>query len=116
MASVGSKHTAEQVREAMSMARTVDALVGRLSYDQQFAAALANNPREALEEAGLSLDKEGIELLMTVDPGRFDRACEAMFGFVDSDFLHKLVMPSCDSPNWPQKPPSAAAEKDLARA
>jgi hypothetical protein len=92
----------------MKMAQTMDAVVGRLTYDQDFAAALANNPREAFENAGLLMAREGVEVLMAIDPERFDRACEALFNLVDSDFLHKLVMPSCGMRNV--EPPSARAE------
>lgn len=95
MIQLQDKYSVEQLASAAEVARTMDAVVGRLTYDQEFAAALANNPREALTNAGLLLDKEAVEVLMTTDPERFDQACEALFNLVDSDFLHKLVMPSC---------------------
>lgn len=73
----------------------LDALVGRLTYDEDFAAALSQNPREALENVGISLDKEGMEAYMKTNPERFDKVCEALFGLVESDFLHNLTVPSC---------------------
>ncbi|WP_290055704.1 Os1348 family NHLP clan protein [Amycolatopsis solani] len=88
-------YTAEQIAEAVKVAQIMDAVVGRLTYDKEFAAALANNPSEALANAGLRMEKEAVEVLMATDPERFDRSCEALFDLVDSDFLHKLVMPSC---------------------
>lgn len=90
-----TEYTPQQIQDATHVAQTVDAIVGRLTYDQKFAAALSNNPREALEKEGLLMAKEGIEALMAVDPERFDQACEALFNLVDSDFLHRLVMPTC---------------------
>lgn len=92
---MSQEYSAEQIAAANEVAGMMDAVVGRLTYDQDFAAALANNPREALGKAGLVMDKESVEVLMATDPERFDRACEALFNLVDSDFLHKLVMPSC---------------------
>jgi hypothetical protein len=92
-------YTPAQIESAVQVAATMDAVVGRLTYDKDFAAALANNPHEALADAGLLMDKEAVEVLIATDPDRFDRACEALFDLVDSDFLHKLVMPSC-SPNF----------------
>ena len=85
--------TENAVRGALMM----DALVGRLSYDDAFATALANNPRETLEAAGLVMDKETVEAFITVDPDRFDKACEALFNLVDSDFLHGVIGPSCEA-------------------
>lgn len=74
----------------------MDAMIGRLTYDEEFAKALANNPREALEASGVLLDKDAVEVYMETEPERFDKVCEALFGLVDSDFLHNLIEPSCD--------------------
>ncbi|GHG12160.1 MULTISPECIES: Os1348 family NHLP clan protein [Amycolatopsis] len=76
---------------------TIDALIGRLSYDEEFAKNLATSPRETLEEAGLSFDKEEIDFMMQTDPQRFDAACEALFNLVDGNFLYSITMPSCDT-------------------
>ena len=84
-----------QVEQAMKAAATMDAMIGRLGYDPDFADALANNPRETLEQAGMALDKEALEAFIKADPERFDKACEALFSLVDSDFLHKLSVPTC---------------------
>ena len=84
-------------RSAMPIALVLDALVGRLTYDKQFAVELANQPRETLERAGLVMDKSMMDEFIQADPDRFDRACEMLFGLVDSDFLHVLGFedPSC---------------------
>lgn len=97
--------TAEQIEKAVGLARQMDALIGRLTYDRRFATDLANNPRETLAAAQLLVDRESVETLMTVDPDRFDKACEALFDLVDSDFLHKIVMPCCDSSQTGRKSP-----------
>ncbi|WP_026411065.1 hypothetical protein [Actinomadura oligospora] len=97
--------TAEQIQKAVGLARQMDALIGRLTYDRKFATDLANNPRETLAAARLLLDREAVETLITVDPERFDKACEALFDLVDSDFLHKIVMPSCDSAHTRRRSP-----------
>ncbi|MBB1158664.1 hypothetical protein [Amycolatopsis dendrobii] len=90
-----NEYTSTQLESAAKVAQTMDAIVGRLTYDKEFAAALANNPREAMENAGLLMEKDAVEIFMATDADRFDRACEALFTHVDSEFLHKLVMPSC---------------------
>lgn len=94
-------YTAEQIAGAERMALTMEAMVGRLTYDETFAAALANNPRETLAKVGMLMEKEAVEVLMATEPERFDKICEALFGLVDSDFLHKMVSPSCDTPHGP---------------
>ncbi|WP_280271679.1 hypothetical protein [Nocardia wallacei] len=91
-------YSSEQLAEAANAAKTMEAMIGRLTYDSAFAADLANNPLRTIEKAGLVMDKEGVEILMTTEPERFDRICETLFDLVDSDFLHKIVSPSCDQP------------------
>ncbi|HEV7831342.1 MAG TPA: hypothetical protein VGP04_21395 [Pseudonocardiaceae bacterium] len=91
-------YTAKEIAAAAKVALTMEAMVGRLTYDDTFAATLANNPRETLANAGMLMEKEAVEVLMATEPERFDKICEALFGLVDSDFLHKMVSPSCDSP------------------
>ncbi len=86
----------EQVALATSAAAEMDALIGRLGYDESFKVALANNPKEALAGAGFELRKEGLEAYMRTMPERFEQASEALFSRVDSDFLMSLSAPSCD--------------------
>jgi len=88
----GTKQAIDLTQVMMAM----DAMIGRLSYDQDFAKALAENPRGALEVSGVLLDKDAVEAYMETEPERFDKVCEILFGLVDSDFLHNLIEPSCD--------------------
>lgn len=87
--------TAEQAATAEKAAQSLEALIHRLEFDAAFSAALKQNPRQALSDAGLSLEKESMETLMVVDPQRFDSACESLFGLVDSDFLISMSHSSC---------------------
>ena len=89
------EYSAERIADANKVALTMEAMIGRLSYDESFASHLANNPREALEGSGMLMEKEAVEVLMATDPERFDKLCEALFDLVDSDFLHTMVAPSC---------------------
>lgn len=89
------EYTAEQISDANKAAVTMEALIGRLSHDEDFAAHLANNPREALEASEMLMEKEAVQVLMAIDPERFDKLCEALFDLVDSDFLHTMSAPSC---------------------
>ncbi|MDT0267440.1 Os1348 family NHLP clan protein [Streptomyces sp. DSM 44915] len=88
--------TRDQVDSAMRAGMTIDALIGRLAYDEEFAKNLAADPRATMEKAGLAFDKEGMDSLMVVDSKRFDGACEALFNLVDAEFLYKVAAPSCD--------------------
>ncbi|MFI6015587.1 hypothetical protein ACIBAG_43665 [Streptomyces sp. NPDC051243] len=90
-----SQFTTEQVAEAEKAAGTLEALVARLGSDEAFAAALTEQPRKTLADAGLVIEKESMETLMLVDAERFDRACESLFDLVDSDFLITMSVPSC---------------------
>ncbi|MGX1853065.1 hypothetical protein [Streptomyces sp. NPDC055299] len=89
------EYSAEQIADANKVALTMEAMIGRLSYDEDFASHLANNPREALEGSGMLMEKGAVEVLLATDPERFDKLCEALFDLVDSEFLHQLVGPSC---------------------
>ncbi|MFB7076433.1 Os1348 family NHLP clan protein [Streptomyces sp. NPDC056308] len=89
------EYSAEQIANAKKAAATMEALIGRIIHDEDFAAHLANNPREALEGSGMLMEKGAIEVLMTTDPERFDKLCEELFDVVDSDFLHMMTAPSC---------------------
>lgn len=86
----------DQAELVQSVAIAMDAMIGRLSYDEQFKVALANNPKEALEESGVVLQKEALEAYIRTQPERFEMASEALFSRVDSDFLMSLSAPSCD--------------------
>lgn len=86
----------EQAEQVEAVAAAMDALIGRLSYDESFRSALANNPKETLQASGIVLHKEGLEAYMRTQPERFDQASEALFSRVDSDFLMSLSAPSCD--------------------
>ncbi|MFF2040927.1 hypothetical protein ACFVVX_10900 [Kitasatospora sp. NPDC058170] len=92
---IASTFTAEQVAGAEKAAQTLEALVARLGFDEDFATALKEKPRETLAGAGLVIEKESMELLMLVDSERFDKACEELFDLVDSDFLITMSVPSC---------------------
>ncbi len=89
-------HPVEQAEQIEVVAAAMDALIGRLSYDEAFKEALANNPKETLKASGIVLHKEALEAYMRNQPERFDQASEALFSRVDSDFLMSLSAPSCD--------------------
>ncbi|GHJ49001.1 hypothetical protein Cs7R123_63430 [Catellatospora sp. TT07R-123] len=90
--------TTELVRtDAELVAETaarLDRLVERLE-DEAFATALANNPKETMMAAGLTLDHEGLEAYIRTDPERFETVTDALFQRVDSDFLMAMSVPSC---------------------
>ncbi|MCX5000787.1 Os1348 family NHLP clan protein [Streptomyces longwoodensis] len=90
-----AEYSAEQIADANKAALAMEALIGRLSHDEDFAVHLANNPRETLEASGLRMEKEAVQSLMAIDPERFDKLCESLFDLVDSDFLHAMTAPSC---------------------
>ena len=91
-------HPVEQAELVNTVATAMDALIGRLSYDESFKAALANNPKETLQTTGIVLQKEALEAYIRSQPERFEQASEALFSRVDSDFLMSLSAPSCDDP------------------
>lgn len=95
MSQITTEFTTEQIAEATKAAQTLESLVSRLGRDETFAKELSENPRLALAEAGLTLEKESMEALMVVDAARFDKACDALFDLVDSDFLISMTSPSC---------------------
>ncbi|MGQ4487590.1 hypothetical protein ACN6LM_004797 [Streptomyces sp. SAS_281] len=88
------EYSAEQIADANKVALTMEALTERLQ-DEDFAAHLANNPREALEASDMRMEKEALQVLMATQPERFDKLCEALFDLVDSDFLHAMTAPCC---------------------
>ncbi|MCT2589639.1 Os1348 family NHLP clan protein [Streptomyces sp. N2-109] len=88
--------TQNPIESAMRAGMSIDAIIGRLAYDEEFAKNLAEDPRTTMEKAGLAFEKESMDSLMLVDPKRFDAACEALFNLVDAEFLYKVAAPSCD--------------------
>lgn len=79
---------------AAETASRLDRLVERLQ-DEAFATALANNPKETMMAAGLTLDQEGLEAYIRTEPERFEAVTETLFSRVDSDFLMSMSEPSC---------------------
>jgi hypothetical protein len=89
----------DQKMHAESAAIALEALVARLSKGDGFAEEFAAHPKSALGGAGIVLQKEGIEFLMSQDPERFDRITDVLFDMLDPDVLNNLVGPSCDGAN-----------------
>jgi len=50
------------------MSSDLQTLVGKILSDEKFAEALANNPEEALKEAGIEPTIDLLEALKGVDP------------------------------------------------
>jgi hypothetical protein len=73
----------------------LDAIVGRLSYDDEFAAAAAKEPLAALTAAGMLLDKDSVEEFIRTYPARFDAICDKLTDLVAPEFLINLMQPSC---------------------
>jgi hypothetical protein len=90
---------AEEKSYAMEAASALERLVERLRADDEFKQGLAREPRATMIRAGIIIEKEAIELLMKHDPDRFDRVCDSLFDRLDPDFLHALLVPSCDPGN-----------------
>lgn len=93
--------TIAPVQQVDDVAAAMDALIGRLSYDDAFRTELANNPKAALKASGIILGKEALEAYIRNEPERFEKATEALFSRVDSDFLMSLSAPSCNDPAHP---------------
>ncbi|WP_435174232.1 hypothetical protein [Actinacidiphila sp. bgisy145] len=72
-----------------------DAIIGRLSYDEEFANALTANPGDMLDLAGLHLDKESVELFIKSDPKRFDLICDRLAELVHPDVIVAVSAPTC---------------------
>lgn len=73
----------------------LDAVIGRLTYDEEFAAALAKNPGDTLDLAGLHLDKESVEMFIKGEPARFDALCDRLSELVSPDTLAAMAEPTC---------------------
>jgi hypothetical protein len=78
-----------------SVGIVLDAIIGRLGYDEEFANALAQNPGDTLDLAGLHLDKEGVELFIKSEPARFDTICDRLSELVHPDVLVAVAAPTC---------------------
>jgi hypothetical protein len=73
----------------------LDGIIGRLSYDEEFAGALAKNPGPTLDSAGLHLEKTAIEAFIKAEPARFDLVCDRLAELINPDTLAQLVEPTC---------------------
>ena len=73
----------------------LDALIGRVSYDEEFASALAKDPGPTLDSAGLHLEKAAIEAFIKTEPARFDMVCDRLAELINPDTLANLVEPTC---------------------
>lgn len=73
----------------------LDAIIGRLSYDEEFANALAKDPGPTLDSAGLHLEKAAIEGFIKTEPTRFDKVCDRLAELVSPDTLANLTEPTC---------------------
>jgi hypothetical protein len=73
----------------------LDAIVGRLAYDEDFAASLAKTPYETLDEAGLHMDKGAVESFVKNNSERFDKICDRLAELINPDILAMLAEPTC---------------------
>lgn len=87
--------TVQQQAAPIAIDVILDAIVGRLTYDEEFATALAKDPLETLDRAGLHMDKEAVEFFIKNDPERFDKVCDSLSGLINPDTLIKLQEPTC---------------------
>jgi len=85
----------EELTRTRLIGNTLDAIIGRLSYDEAFAQALAQDPSETLDAAGFHLDKEAIEKFIKNDSLRFDQICDRLAELIGPDTLAKVVEPTC---------------------
>jgi hypothetical protein len=85
----------EQQSNSLEVALILDAIVGRLSYDEEFVEAIARDPRAAFAEAGIRLVKEDVEEFIKSNPERFDKVFNALCENVDPHFLASVTEPSC---------------------
>jgi hypothetical protein len=81
----------ERRTTAMQAGLVLDAMIGRLGYDEKFVAAVNECPATALAEAGLVLDKDAVEEFVLAEPDRFDVMCDALCRLVSPDFLAAMV-------------------------
>jgi hypothetical protein len=81
--------------QEQSIAATLDAILGRLSYDEGFAAALAENASKTLDDAGLLMAKAAIEHFMKNEPQRFDSICDRLAELISPETLANMTEPSC---------------------
>lgn len=89
--------TLEQQIGALDVALTLDALVGRLTYDKEFADAMAKDPRKALGDAGMIMEKAAMEEFVRTNPERFDQVSDALGSLLHEDFFRAVGQSnSCD--------------------
>ncbi|MCC9312332.1 hypothetical protein LN042_35645 [Kitasatospora sp. RB6PN24] len=89
--------TLEQQIGALDVALILDALVGRLTYDKDFADALAKDPRKALGDAGMVMEKAAMEEFVRTNPQRFDQVSDTLCSMLHEDFFASIGMSnSCD--------------------
>ena len=90
--------TLEQQVAVVDVPLVLDALLGRLSYDEEFAAALRQDSRKALADAGMVMEKEAVEEFIRINPERFDRVLDELTKRVGADFIPviNLGASSCD--------------------
>jgi len=85
----------EELSSTQLVGNMFDAIIGRLSYDEEFAKQLAQDTNETLDRFGLHMEKEAIEAFMKNDPVRFDKICDRLAELVDPDTLARHTEPSC---------------------
>ncbi|HEV2886697.1 MAG TPA: hypothetical protein VGX49_07300 [Jatrophihabitans sp.] len=78
-----------------SIGTTLDAILGRLSYDEEFAKSLGQNASAVLDDAGLLMEKESIEQFMKAEPQRFDLICDRLAELISPDTLANITAPTC---------------------
>jgi hypothetical protein len=78
-----------------SIGTTLDAILGRLSYDEEFAKALGEDASRTLDDTGLLMDKQAIEQFMKSEPQRFDLICDRLAELISPETLAHMTEPSC---------------------
>ena len=81
--------------EHKSIGPTLDAILGRLSYDEEFAKALGEDASKTLDDAGLLMEKSSIEEFMKTEPKRFDLICDRLAELISPETLANMTEPSC---------------------
>lgn len=87
--------TVAETQGTIEASLILDAMVGRLTYDEEFAAALSKDPRQTLDLAGMQLDKESVEAFIKTQPERFDKVCDALARMINPDVLAAMSEPTC---------------------
>lgn len=78
-----------------------DALIGRLSYDEDFKAELVKDPRGVFEREGLVLDKEQVDAFIHTNPEVFEKMSKALLKSLGLEFFAALgaMASTCDPVN-----------------